>query len=100
MYIPGSSGEVPNGTQKWSDPPIILSPSGPPSLYNVTSWNSRKKGYNYLSILYGNTLVYVELTKTLLMLTGPPTLASIPPTVLFIGSGDKRDLFFTYFVVP
>lgn len=37
MYIPGSSGEVPNGTQKWSDPPIILSPSGPPSLYNDTS---------------------------------------------------------------
>lgn len=49
MYIPGSSGEVPNGTQKWSDPPIILSPNGPPSLYNVTSWNDEK---NALKICY------------------------------------------------
>ena len=31
------------------------------------------------------------------MLTGPPTLACISPTVFFTGSGDKRDLIFFFF---
>ena len=30
---------------------------------------------------------------------GPPPLASISPTVVFTGSGDKRDFFFIYSVV-
>ena len=34
------------------------------------------------------------------MLIGPPPLASIYPTVLFAGSGDKRDFFLTYFCCP
>ena len=36
--------------------------------------------------------------KTPLMLTGPPPLASISPTVLFTESGDKQDLFIYLFI--
>ena len=36
--------------------------------------------------------------KIPLMLTGPAPLASISPSVLFTGSGDKRKFFFTVFL--
>ena len=38
-------------------------------------------------------LVINYVVSTPLMLTGPPTLASISPTVLVSGSGDKQDFF-------
>ena len=35
MKMPGSP--VPNGTQEWSEPPMMLRPSGPPDLTSTTS---------------------------------------------------------------
>ena len=65
--------------------------------YTVKLWNSLT--LSVFPPVYDLNSFQKRSVKTPLMLTETPLLAFISPTVLFTGSGDKRD-FFNVFVSP
>ena len=62
-------------------------------------WSWLWGGWWYHDKLYTKYDSSEDVSEVNLMLTGPPTLASISPMVVFTRSGDKRDFFLHIFIV-